>query len=308
MLNCIRPLIEVSKVFLIQWREFEKHKMVDRIKTYARFVKIEHTLFSFPLLVSGAILARSHFLTVRTFVLILIAGTGARAAALALNRILDRAIDARNPRTMSRELPSGAMKLKEAWLVTATGSAFYFASAYLISPKCLILAPIPLTVFAIYPLAKRFTMWAHVGVGLGLAMAPLGAWYAVSLSFDDMGPIGVLAAFTFFWVSGFDIIYSTLDVEFDRQQGLFSLPSRIGKPRALAVSMAFHVAAFVCLAVLYWMELEGLVAGLLLWVAGALLYLEHRKAEDVELAFFKVNAVLGFVVLALVFAGITAGG
>lgn len=277
-----------------------------RILTYARFIKIEHTLFSFPLLLSGALLAPQNHLTFRTLALILIAGTGARVAALALNRILDHRFDRDNPRTASRELAKGAMSLSEAWLVTILGTALYMVAAYLISPLCLWLAPIPLAVFVVYPMLKRFTMWAHLGVGLGLSMAPLGAWFAVSQHFQDLGPIIALAAFTFFWVSGFDIIYSTLDEDYDRRSGLYSLPSRLGRRRALVISMGFHFAAFVCLGILYWMQLEGLVAGLLLLASGALLYLEHRKAEDVELAFFKINAVLGFVVLALVYTGLSA--
>jgi 4-hydroxybenzoate polyprenyltransferase len=197
------------------------------------------------------------------------------------------------------------MNHREAWLVTACGTIFYIVAAYLISPRCLVLTPIPLAVFIIYPLLKRVTMWAHLGVGLGLSMAPLGAWYAVSLRFQDMAPIATLAAFTFFWVSGFDIIYSTLDEEYDRGHGLRSLPACLGHRRALVVSMVFHIAAFACLGILYWMQLEGLVAGLLLLASGALLFLEHRTADDVELSFFRINALLGFVVLALVYSGLT---
>lgn len=278
--------------------------MRTRIAVYARFVKIEHTLFSIPLLLSGAFLARSHGLTLRTLLLILLAGTGARITALALNRILDRSIDRDNPRTASRELARGAMSPPEAWLVTLFGTSIYLIAAYLLSPLCLVLAPIPLAVFGVYPLLKRVTMWAHLGVGLGLAMAPLGAWFAVSLTFEGMGPVLFLSAFTFFWVSGFDIIYSTLDEAYDRRRGLFSLPSRLGRKRSLDISLAFHVAAFLCLGMLYWTELHGRLPGLFLLAAGALLYVEHRQAEDVERAFFHVNAAVGFIVLALVYAGV----
>src|SRR5574341_564437 len=123
---------------------------MERVRTYGRFVKIEHTLFSFPLLLSGAFLARGE-LTLRTLLLILAAGTGARTAALGLNRILDRHIDRENPRTASRELPSGAMSAAEAWGVTALGVVLFLSSAYGISPRCLYLAPIPLAIFLVYP-------------------------------------------------------------------------------------------------------------------------------------------------------------
>jgi len=266
-------------------------------------VKIEHTLFSFPLLLSGAVLAEKAF-PWRVLVLILVAGTGARTAALGLNRILDRTIDRENPRTSSRELPSGQMSVVEALLVTGLGVAAYLAAAYVISPKCLFFSPIPLVVFLFYPLLKRFTMWAHLGVGAALAMGPLGAWYAVRLDFDNATPIVLLCAFTFFWVAGFDIIYATLDEDFDRRYGLHSLPARLGRRRALSVSLVFHVAAFVLLLALYRIAMEGPVAALMLVAIGALLAMEHRKASEVELAFFKINAVVGFVVLGFVAAGV----
>ncbi len=297
----------MSKAFLLQSHFLVKTRtMLSRLSNYRHFVKIEHTLFSFPLLLSGALLAGDHSLSLRTFALILVAGTGARTAALGLNRILDRHLDRANPRTAGRELPRGAMTPGEAWLITSIGTGVYLVAAYLISPRCLLLAPIPLAIFVIYPLLKRVTMWAHLGVGLALSMAPIGAWYAVSLSFRDMWPVLVLGLFTVFWVSGFDIIYSTLDEAHDRRAGLHSLPARLGRQKALAISAVFHVLAFCCLAVLYWLELRGIASGLLLLVTGALLYLEHRKAADVELAFFKINSVLGFVVLAFVYAGVSA--
>jgi 4-hydroxybenzoate polyprenyltransferase len=276
---------------------------MERLLTYARFVKIEHTVFSFPLLVSGALLARGE-LTLRTFLLILAAGTGARVAALGLNRMLDRAIDAENPRTRNRELPAGAMSLAEAGWVTGSGIAVYLLAAVAISPRCLALSPIPLATFLLYPILKRFTMWAHLGVGASLAMGPLGAWYAVQLDFGDFGNALLLCLFTFFWVAGFDIIYATLDIDFDRSFKLHSLPARLGREKALGVSLAFHAVAFVLLAMLYFRALSGPLAAALLVLIGGLLFLEHRKANDVELAFFRINAVVGFAVLGLVAAGL----
>lgn len=295
-----RHCFRLSKVFLIG--RVESLKM-ERVLTYSRFVKIEHTLFSFPLLLSGAFLARGD-VSFRTLLLILAAGTGARTAALGLNRILDRRIDRENPRTLDRELPSGAMSLREAWAVTGAGIALFLGSAYAISPRCLQLAPIPLAIFLLYPLLKRFTMWAHLGVGAALAMGPLGAWYAVQLDFQDFGSALLLCLFTLFWVAGFDIIYATLDQDFDRSRGLHSLPSRLGREPALRVSAAFHAAAFLLLLLLYWKALEGPLAAGLLVLIGVLLVLEHRRASDIDLAFFKINAALGFVVLGFVALGL----
>jgi 4-hydroxybenzoate polyprenyltransferase len=243
-------------------------------------------------------------LTIRLFVLIMVAGAGARTAALGLNRILDRTIDAENPRTRNRELPSGQMNLAEAWALTAFASLVYLAAALLISPKCLAFAPIPLVVFVVYPLMKRFTMWAHLGVGAALAMGPLGGWYATQLAFVDVGRVVLLCAFTFFWVAGFDIIYATLDVDFDRSRGVYSLPAVLGETSALRISLIFHAFAFLLLCWLYWTELSGTASAVLLGAIGVLLYLEHRRATDVELAFFKINAVVGFVVLGFVATGV----
>jgi 4-hydroxybenzoate polyprenyltransferase len=275
-----------------------------RLSTWARFVKIEHTVFSLPMLFAGAWLGAGGFPGWRLLGLVVLAGFGARIVALGLNRIIDRTIDARNPRTVVRELPRGAMGLAEAWGVVAAGLAAYLVAAGLLGPVCLLLSPIPLLVFVVYPYMKRFTPLAHFGVGLGLAVAPLGAWMAVRQSFDGCGPALLLGAFTLFWVTGFDIIYATLDEAFDRASGLYSMPSRLGARAALRVSGLLHLAAFLALGALVAWRLRTLPAVVLLAIAGILLALEHQKGRDVETAFFRINALLGFVILLLVMAGL----
>lgn len=275
-----------------------------RLTTWARFVKIEHTVFSLPMLFAGAWLGAGGFPGWRTLGLVVLAGFGARIVALGLNRIIDRKIDAANPRTQVRELPRGTMALVEAWGVVALGLAAYLLAAALLGPVCLLLSPIPLAVFVVYPYMKRFTPLAHFGVGLGLAVAPLGAWMAVRQTFDGSGPALLLGAFTLFWVTGFDIIYATLDEAFDRSQGLYSMPSRLGAAGALRVSGVLHLAAFLALAGLVVWQLRTTVALVLLVVTGILLALEHQKGRDVETAFFRINALLGFVVFFLVVAGL----
>jgi 4-hydroxybenzoate polyprenyltransferase len=269
------------------------------------FVKIEHTLFSLPLVYSGVLLAAKDQLPpLQVLILVLTAATGARTAAFAINRIIDRRIDARNPRTASRDLPSGRMTLWEASWVMIAGLALYFGSAYLLSDFCFLLSPIPLAVFVIYPTMKRYTPLAHFGVGLGLAMGPLGGWFAASPSLENLFAPTLLALFTLFWVAGFDIIYSTLDEDFDRKESLYSFPARLGRERALRFSAVFHAVAFVLLAVLFFYSVLSLIALPLLLLTGYLLYLEQSKAEDVQLAFFKINAVAGFSVFAMVLVGI----
>jgi 4-hydroxybenzoate polyprenyltransferase len=277
------------------------------VKKFFSFVKIEHTLFSLPLIYSGVLLAsKGHIPPMQVFILVLTAATGARTVAFALNRIIDRRIDARNPRTAERDLPSGRMTLWEASWVMIAGLALYFGSAYVLSDFCLKMSPIPLAIFIIYPTMKRYTPLAHFGVGMGMAMGPLGGWFAVSPSFDHLLAPALLSLFTLFWGSGFDIIYATLDEEFDRKESLYSFPSRFGKKNALRASAAFHVIAFLMLVELFFFSVFSLLALPLLLATGYLLFLEHRKAEDVDLAFFKINAVAGFAVLAMVLIGVFA--
>jgi 4-hydroxybenzoate polyprenyltransferase len=275
------------------------------VKKFFSFVKIEHTLFSLPLIYSGVLLASKNSApSVGVLILVLTAATGARTVAFALNRIIDWRIDGLNPRTAMRDLPSGRMTLWEASWVMISGLALYFGSAYFISDFCFYMSPIPLAVFVIYPTMKRYTPLAHFGVGMGLAMGPLGGWFAMSPSFENLLAPALLSLFTLFWVAGFDIIYSTLDEEFDKKESLYSFPSRYGRERALRYSGYFHAIAFVVLIVLFFYSVFSLLALPLLLLTGYLLYLEQKKAEDVELAFFRINAIAGFAVFAMVLIGV----
>lgn len=275
-----------------------------RVATWSSFVKIEHTLFSLPLLFAGAVLAAGGMPAPLLLVWIAAAGTGARTLAMALNRIIDRTIDAANPRTVARELPAGKMSLLEAWGVALAGLALYLVSCLALPPLCLLLSPIPVAVFVGYPYLKRFTPLAHFGIGGALALAPLGAWVAVTGTLSDATPAIWLAAFTWLWVAGFDIIYATLDEEFDRRSGIHSLPGRMGRLPALRVAAGVHAAAFLALAMLFAIELSGPLALTALLATGAVLAAEHRLAHRVNLAFFQLNLVVGFLVLTMVAAGV----
>ncbi len=270
---------------------------------YFNFVKIEHTLFTLPLIYGGLLLGVREMPSANLLFLVLLAAVGARTAAFALNRIIDREIDRRNPRTAMRELPSGRMTLLEALGVFSIGSLLYFGAAAMISSFCLMLSPIPLIIFVVYPFMKRFTPLAHFGVGLGMSMAPLGGWFAASPTFDNILPAVLLCVFTVFWGVGFDIIYATLDEDFDRQAHLFSFVSQFGKRKALLWSALFHIAAFSCLALLFLITFRTWYALPFLLLAGLMLWYEQRKASNVELAFFRVNAGLGFVVFAMIAIG-----
>jgi 4-hydroxybenzoate polyprenyltransferase len=286
------------------------------MKKYFSFVKIEHTLFSLPMIYAGMALGlhadRMNGIVfapaaiVRIALLILGAATGARTIGFAINRIVDRHIDAKNPRTASRELPAGRMTIRNAYTVLLAALIVYFASAAALNPLCLLLSPIPVIVFGIYPFMKRFTSLSHFGLGASLALGPLGAYFAVRPTFPGAWPAILLSFFTWLWASGFDIIYSTSDEAFDKREGLFSLPARFGSRRALQLSGMIHFLSFLVLVGVYLIAFRGsLIAGTLLLISGLLLYLEQKRSADVQLAFFKINAVVGFVVLLFVIAGVT---
>jgi len=274
------------------------------IKSYGNFIKLEHTLFSLPLILSGSFLAANGFPNLNLLVLIIIAGIGARTSALGLNRIIDKEIDKKNPRTAERELPSGKITLAGALVLTISGMLVYLLSSYLICDLVLYLSPIPLVVFVLYPYMKRFTCLSHFGVGLGLALAPLGGWIAVTCSLSQLFAPILLSLFTLFWVSGFDIIYATLDEEFDKKSGIFSLVSVFGKRTALSISAILHTLSFITLAVLYFYKFNSFYALPFLFLSGLLLFLEYKKSSNVDLAFFKINIVVGFIVFIFVLSGI----
>jgi 4-hydroxybenzoate polyprenyltransferase len=276
------------------------------LKKFFSFVKIEHTLFTLPLIYSGVLLGMQGTPSVRLLLLVLVSAVCARTAAFALNRIIDRDIDKKNPRTVIRELPSGRMSVGEGFAVLAAGCAVYFGSAWMISSFCLMLSPIPLIIFVVYPYMKRFTALAHFGVGLGMSMAPLGGYFAASPSFNNIEPAILLCLFTIFWGAGFDIIYATLDEDFDRRERLYSFVSRFGKEKALFWSSIFHVVAFVCLMLLFLTTIRTMYALPFLLLTGIMLWLEQRRSHNVELAFFRINAGLGFIVFAMIITGAIA--
>src|SRR5262245_26919499 len=289
---------------------------LERLRTYASFVRFEHTLFSLPLILAGIFSVPGPAMAWTRWLWITIAAVGARTAAMAINRLVDRRLDALNPRTAGRELPAGRMKMAEAWgLLLASGSAYLVACAVL-GPWYVRISWVPLLAFTVYPYLKRFTPLCHFGVGAALALAPLAGYAAAHPDLGAPLPALWLSGFAFLWVSGFDIIYATMDESFDRAHGVHSMVEWLGRSRALTVSALLHLAAFLSLAgalgALQWTRACSGVAPLAwmaLAVAGVLLLLEQRWAEDVNLAFFKVNVWVGVAVLAMVLAArATCGG
>jgi 4-hydroxybenzoate polyprenyltransferase len=266
--------------------------IVDRALVYGRMIKFSHSVFALPFALASAAMAANGRVPWRELPWIVVAMIGARSAAMGFNRLADQAIDARNPRTAGRELPRGALSRREVWLFVSLSALALIGAAAMLNPLCLLLSPVALLVVLGYSYTKRFTSLSHLVLGLALSIAPVGAWLAVRGRLEA-APV-VLALAVLAWVAGFDTIYSCQDVDFDRREGLRSLPALLGIRRALAVARALHVAAVVLLAVLYTLAplhpiyLAGVAA------VAALLVYEHSlvSADDlsrVDAAFFAVN-------------------
>jgi 4-hydroxybenzoate polyprenyltransferase len=225
--------------------------MLKRLATYASFVRVSHSVFALPFALAGALLAvqQRGLGGVRplasTFGWILVAMVAARSAAMGFNRLADARMDALNPRTANRELPRGAMSLREAAIFVLVSAAVFVYAAWRLNPLCFALSPIALAIVFWYSLAKRFTTWTQLFLGLAMAVAPVGGWLAVG------GRGGaepwILAAAIGTWVAGFDVLYACQDLEFDRAHGLRSIPVRFGVPASLAISRLLHVVAIACL-------------------------------------------------------------
>ncbi|MBI4354579.1 MAG: UbiA family prenyltransferase [Candidatus Omnitrophica bacterium] len=271
------------------------------MKTYARFIKLEHAVFSLPLIYAGAWLGAGGPPSARVAGLILLAAIGGRVMAMGLNRLIDAAIDARNPRTKNRELPSGAMRPAEAWVIVGLAGLLYAGSAAAIAPVCLAWSPLPVALFVLYPYLKRFTALSHLGLGLAWSMAPLGGWLAAAQSFASFSDVAWLWLFSVVWVAGFDVIYATMDEAFDRKEGLHSLPARAGKASALRIAALLHAAAFMALVILQRDVLRSSIGLPWLLAIAAILIWEHAVApREPEFAFFHLNAVIGFLVFGFV--------
>jgi len=289
---------------------------LERLRTYASFVRLEHTLFSLPLIGAGIFSASGVAMSAARWLVVGVAAIAARTAAMSLNRLIDRRLDGLNPRTRGRELPAGRMRGAEAWALLLVSVAVYLASCAWLGPWFLKMAGVPLAVFTAYPYLKRFTPLCHVGVGAALALAPLAGYAAAHPDLVGYTPALWLAGFALCWVSGFDIIYATLDETFDRAHQVRSMITWLGRARALQVSAVLHMVAFLCLAgAVTSIFAEGPsaswgwpAAGAALAAAGVLLALEQRWANDVHLAFFKVNVVVGFAVFAAVLLARAARG
>jgi len=273
------------------------------IRNYFGLVRFSHTLFALPFALAAMLIAAEGLPPWQTIVLILAAMVAARSCAMAVNRLADAEIDARNPRTALRHIPTGAMSRRSV-VVLAVGCGLVFVGiTALMNRLAFALSPVVIAVFIVYPFTKRFTSLTHGVLGLALGLAPIGAWIAVTGAFA-LPPI-VLGAAVLLWVAGFDVIYAILDEAFDREAGLHSLVVNLGRVRSLVVARVLHAATFVLLVLFGLIEpsLRRFYSAGLVVIAGLLVY-EHviirRYPDDprrINIAFFHVNAAVSLVVL-----------
>ena len=285
-----------------------------RLTTYVNLVKLPHTVFALPFALVGATLGSVvRPITAGVVAWIIVAFTSARFAAMAFNRIVDREIDAANPRTARREIPAGILGVAEASVSVVLASALFMIAAWRLNPLCSALAPLALAWVLVYSYTKRFTRWSHLVLGLGLGIAPVGGYLAVTGQWGTpWWWLPVMAIAVMAWVGGFDILYALQDVAFDGAHGLRSVPVAFGQTGALVAARLLHALAIVALAAVGIAILAGWLYAAGVVVAAAILLYEHSLVRGGDLsrldaAFFTMNGVMSIVFFAFVLAGRLVG-
>ena len=290
-------------------REGQTFTGPSRLIAYINLVKLPHTVFALPFALVGVVLASyRHRLRLADIGWVILAFSAARFAAMAFNRIVDRRMDAENPRTAMREIPRGVIGVNAAWIAVVVAAAVFIVSAGQLNTLCLALSPLALAGVLGYSYTKRFTRWSHLVLGAGLGIAPVGGYLAITGAWSRPWWLLVaLAAAVTAWVGGFDILYALADERFDREHGLHSLPAAVGERRAIYVARALHVITIVALAVVG----VGARVGFLYWcgvvVAAAILLYEHSLVHPGDLsrldaAFFMMNGMLSITLFFFVLA------
>jgi 4-hydroxybenzoate polyprenyltransferase len=277
-----------------------------KLRTTLEMIKFEHTLFALPFAFLGAVLAAGGMPEWRQILWITVAMAGARSAAMTFNRIVDRDIDARNPRTANREIPAGKVSLGFAWMFLFVSVGVFLLAAYSLNWLAFALSPVALLSVLGYSYAKRFTAFAHLFLGWALAISPTAAWIAVRGEIDSEVPL-LLSLLVLMWTAGFDVLYACQDYEFDKKAGLRSIPARFGIKRSLWIARLFHLQAFLVLLLLYVDTGLGILAFAGVVAVGLLMVYQHTlvKADDLSrmnAAFFTTNAFVS-VILFLTFGG-----
>ena len=274
------------------------------VRTTLEMIKIEHTLFALPFAFLGAVLAARGLPRALQIIWITLAMVGARSTAMAFNRIADKDYDARNSRTKMRAIPAGILSVGFVIAFTMISAGLFLFAAAMLNRLTLILSPIALASVVLYSYTKRWTMLSHLILGWCLSIAPTGAWIAVRGAIDSPVPL-LLSLVVLLWTSGFDVLYACQDYDFDRREGLYSIPARVGIARSLWISRALHAGAFAALVALYFLTNLGVLAAVGVIATGTLLIYQHTlvRADDLSrlnAAFFTTNAFVS-VILFLTF-------
>lgn len=269
------------------------------LRTYLSLVKFEHTLFALPFAYAGMLLAARGWPGWSVFGLVTLAMVGARTAAMAANRVIDARIDAANPRTQDREIPSGRLSRWDGVVLMVVGLIALSIAGALLNPLTLALLPVAVIALVVYPYLKRVTWWCHVWLGLTIGAAAAGGWIAVTGSFHPTAVALWLAVAS--WVAGFDVIYAVLDVAIDRAQGLNSMPARFGVSRALTISAVMHALTFLALVFVWRTERLGWAYGGAVILTGIVLLYQQREVRQHTVAdvlrSFNANLVVGMLFL-----------
>ena len=284
--------------------------MLAKIPVLLEMIKFKLTIFAMPFAFTGAFLAARGIPEVRVFAWIIMAMIGARTSAMGFNRIIDWKFDAANPRTEKRAIPSGEIRMGEAWAMVLVAAALFFFSCYQLNELTLLLAPFALGLTFFYSLTKRFTSLCHLVLGVALAFAPLGGWVAVSGSLIEYPfalSLGVL-----FWVAGFDTIYGCLDVDYDRRAGLYSLPSRLGRRNAFRLAGLFHILAFGLFTVTGFAMQLNYFYFIGLAVTAAALFYQHMIVSPTDLSriqasFFSMNGLISITIFCATWLSLATG-
>lgn len=273
--------------------------IIKKVTDYLRMIKFSHSVFALPFAFTGALLAAGGIPTVRQIFWITIAMFGARSGAMGINRIIDKNIDALNPRTKERELPSGVIRSGEAVFFTMVAFAIFLAAAYQLNPLCFTIAPFAIAVIILYPYTKRFTWLCHVVLGIAISFAPFGAWAAVRGTVDlEILPLVIAVLF---WVAGFDLFYAMHDIDFDKEQSLHSVPSRFGIRKTLWIAWVFHMITVMMLFLLIPVFNLSAIYSFGVLIATAMLLYEHSLVKPTDLsrldmAFFNMNGYISITV------------
>jgi 4-hydroxybenzoate polyprenyltransferase len=277
---------------------------MNALVVWARMIKLSHSVFALPFaLASGLLASRTVDTTPSQWALIVLCMVAARASAMGFNRLVDRHFDAANPRTADREIPSGQISVPAAWVFTLGAAGLFVAGSALLGTATLALSPVALAIVWGYSLCKRFTSLAHVVLGVALGLSPIAVW--IALTGTVAAPALLLSLGVATWVAGFDILYACQDAEFDRAAGLYSIPSRLGLPRALQISAALHVVTVAAFAGVALVAPMGPAYALGLAVIAGVLTWEHTivKADDLsrlDKAFFDLNGYISLLFFASV--------